>query len=155
MIVNDDKVSPSILHKSFTSSKASDIAFTPESGLRVRNFPTLQKFIDDNKRLIVFATNGGGDAAAPYILNEFEYIWETKWENKDESEMASPSCQIDRPTNYNGTDGLKKAESKGYVGLLNWFLYKEGGGSLNILTPYEEKVSKVFAFDPPSVNCTY
>jgi len=90
--------------------------------------------IKDNKRLVVFVTAGVG-SSAPFLLNEWDYIWETKWENKDPNAW---SCAVDRPGRLRGEEGIKRAQAEGVVPLLNWFLYTEMG--LGISRPNVEAV---------------
>jgi len=136
LIVNEDRIDASGLLPSFTNSGTASLAFAPSpAGTRIPNFPTLQTMIKDNKRLVVFVTAGGGDTSAPFLLNEWDYIWETKWENTD---AKAWSCAVDRPGRLRGEEGIERAQSEGVVPLMNWYLYTEMG--LGLMKPYEEVV---------------
>ena len=141
LIVNDDRVGVKDLLSSFQKNNMDKIAYIPPSGTKIRKFPTLQKMINDKKRLVVFVTSAHD--GAPFLLNEWDYIWETAWENTNKKDMHS--CEVDRPAKYTGEDGLQIAEQDGVVPLLNWFLYKDSG--LGILRPLVEEVcQKYFLF---------
>lgn len=137
MIVNEDRIAASDLLPSFTNSGTASLAYVPPTAeTRTRGFPTLQTMIKNNKRLVVFVTAGGDDASAPFLLNEWDYIWETKWENTDPNAW---SCAVDRPGRLRGEEGIKRAQSEGVVPLLNWYLYRDMG--LGIMRPYVEVIS--------------
>ena len=136
LIVNDDNIPPSILLPSFTTSKTADLAYVPSPGLKIRKWPTLRKMIDDKKRLVVFQTSDIKDDKTPWLLTEWDYIWETKWENTDDSAWT---CEPNRPGRYSDTNGVKAAEKDGSVPLMNRFLYQRSNG-LGILSPFESKV---------------
>lgn len=142
LIVNGDKLSASELLPSFQDSEADSIAFVPSTGMSIREFPTLQAMIKKDKRLVVFITSGGGDKTAPFLLNEWDYIWETKWENTDANNW---SCAVDRPGRLKGAEGIKLAEEEGVVPLLNWFLYADSG--LGIMRPYVEVVRTEYSLN--------
>lgn len=136
LIVNQDMIPAKELLPSFTTSDTASLAYVPSSSkVKIRQFPTLQEMIKQNKRLVVFITSGAGDASVPFLLNEWDYIWETKWENTDANAF---SCGVDRPGRLRDEEGVKRAEKEGVVPLLNWFLYKEMG--MGIMRPYLEVV---------------
>lgn len=135
LIVNGDRISASELLPSFTSSGTASLAYVPSpAGIKIRQFPTLEKMIKD-KRLVVFVTAGGNDSSAPFLLNEWDYIWETKWENTDPNAWT---CTVDRPGRLRDEEGIKRAQAEGVVPLLNWFLYTEMG--LGIKRPNVEAI---------------
>lgn len=137
LIANGDRVTASELLPSFTNSGTDLLAFVPSpAGTRIPKFPTLQTMIKDDKRLVVFVTAGGGDASVPFLLNEWDYIWETKWENTDPKAW---SCAVDRPGRLRGEGGIKRAQSEGVVPLLNWYLYVNMG--LGMMRPYVEVIT--------------
>ncbi|KAF8477039.1 PLC-like phosphodiesterase [Kalaharituber pfeilii] len=137
LIANQDRIPASDLLPSFSKSDTAPLAYVPSpAGIKIPKFPTLQTLIDENKRLVVFVTSGEDDKIAPFLLYEWDYIWETKWENKDEGGM---SCEVDRPGRLKGPGGISRAEAQGVVPLLNWFLYYEISG-LGVLRPYVEKI---------------
>jgi len=126
LIVNDDNINADRILPSFTKSNAAELAYTPSEG-GIRKFPTLQSMIDDKKRLVIFVSSGVTSKNASFLLNEWAFLWETEWENKERDDW---SCDLDRPTSLQGDDGIKKAESGGLVPLLNWFFYTDMGMSL-------------------------
>lgn len=135
LIVNEGRISAEKLLPSFSDSGTAQLAYVPPDDIGIREFPTLQEMIKKDKRLVVFITSGDDDDEAPFLLNEWEYIWETKWENTDPDEW---SCEVDRPGRLRDDEGIERAEKEGVVPLLNWFLYTEM--ALGILKPNVEAV---------------
>lgn len=137
LIVNSDNIPAKTLKTYFSNSKTADLAYVPPQGTKIRSFPTLQTMIKDNKRLVIFLTSSFDYTSAPYLLNEWDFIWETQWQNTDPQGW---SCDLDRPTALR--NNTQKAEQEGIVPLLNWFLYQSIG--LGILQPDVDIVSKKF-----------
>lgn len=136
LIVNQDRIPAKDLLPSFSESETAPLAYVPSpAGIKIREFPTLQTMIKEDKRLVVFVTAGAGDDDAPFLLNEWDYIWETKWENKDPKAW---SCDVDRPGRLRDEEGVERAEEEGVVPLLNWFLYTEIG--FGIMRPFVEQI---------------
>jgi len=126
--VNSDNIAAKTLETYFSNSKTADMAYVPPQGTKIRSFPTLQTMIKDNKRLVIFLTSSFDYTSAPYLLNEWDYVWETAWENTDPQDWK---CDLDRPTALK--DDSAKAEKEGIVPLFNWFFYSDMG--LGILKP--------------------
>ncbi|KAF4454320.1 tat pathway signal sequence [Fusarium austroafricanum] len=76
----------------FNSTGLKKLAFGPKKKLARNEWPTLQKLLDDGTRLIVFM--------AGYIINEFDYFWETPF---GETDSSFPTCEVDRPENRDST----------------------------------------------------
>ncbi|KAI9302546.1 PLC-like phosphodiesterase [Cunninghamella echinulata] len=75
-------------------------------------WPTLQEMIASGKRLVTFTDIGADQAQLPWLLPEFNYVFETPYDNRDENSF---SCTIDRPSNP------ANAQSMMYV--MNHFIY--------------------------------
>ncbi|CAO3642864.1 unnamed protein product [Cunninghamella blakesleeana] len=58
-------------------------------------WPTLQEMIASGKRLVTFTDLGADQAQVPWLLPEFNYVFETPYDNRNESSF---SCTIDRPS---------------------------------------------------------
>ncbi|KAI7871703.1 PLC-like phosphodiesterase [Spinellus fusiger] len=80
-------------------------------------WPTLQELITSGKRVINFLDLGADQGELPWLMSQFNYVFETPYNNQNESSF---SCVIDRPTNP------PTPASMMYV--MNHFLY----GSLSI-----------------------
>jgi len=79
----------------FESSGIVPYAYIPPSDTQGKaNWPTLASMIDAGQRLVVFMDYNSDQMAAPYILAEFEYVWETKY---DVTNNTFP-CTVDRGT---------------------------------------------------------
>ncbi|KDN51725.1 hypothetical protein RSAG8_00273, partial [Rhizoctonia solani AG-8 WAC10335] len=77
----------------FTASGIMPYVYTPPSGTIARNaWPTLGSMISSGERLVVvidYPTNSGG---VPWIISEFNNVWETPFSQID----ASFPCKVDR-----------------------------------------------------------
>lgn len=80
-------------------------------------WPTLQSMISSGKRLINFIDTGADQTTAPWLMSEFDYVFETPYDNQN---LTAFTCTIDRPSNPTSPDSMM------YV--MNHFLY----GVLNI-----------------------
>jgi len=80
-------------HPAFISSGIAELAFVPtHSPVDAKDWPTLQSLIKSGKRVIVFMDKGTNSATVPYILSEFEHIWETPYSVMD----PTFPCKLDR-----------------------------------------------------------
>ncbi|OLN93976.1 PI-PLC X domain-containing protein 1-like protein 1 [Colletotrichum chlorophyti] len=118
LLVNSDNQAASAFAKVFESSGISKYGYTPSSTTANSNWPTLQTMIDANTRLVTFVASITYDASHPYLLPEFNYVFETHYE------VTSPSgfnCTIDRPSTYTTSTA---AVSANMLPLLNHFQYQ-------------------------------
>ncbi|KAH8180132.1 PI-PLC X domain-containing protein 1 [Sarocladium implicatum] len=129
-----------ILLVNAASADAGDFAIAWESsGLAKHGFvpstteaplatwPTLNEMISNNQRVVSFITRIDASPAAPYLLPEFSYVFETAFEV---TELTGFNCSIDRPSRA-GEDGAT-ALQEGWLGLINHFKYESSlGGTLN------------------------
>ncbi|KAI0071716.1 PLC-like phosphodiesterase [Panus rudis PR-1116 ss-1] len=78
----------------FEASGIADIAYVPPTvPMKQSDWPTLGQLIDSDKRVVVFLDAGAdSDRSVPYILPEFEMVWETPFSVTD----ASFPCSVDR-----------------------------------------------------------
>ncbi|KAH7338768.1 PLC-like phosphodiesterase [Rhizoctonia solani] len=111
---------------SFTASGIMPYVYTPPSGSVARNaWPTLASMISSGKRLVVimdYPTNSGG---VPWIVNEFNNMWETPFSQID----ASFPCKVDR---VNGSPN-------GKMYMINHSLNYKFLGSDDIIVPDRAK----------------
>ncbi|KAI8342990.1 PLC-like phosphodiesterase [Chlamydoabsidia padenii] len=92
-----------------------DLSYTQPNGNNT--WPTLQQMITSGKRLVTFTDLGGDQKQVPWLLSEFNYVFETPYDNSNENSFK---CTIDRPGEPSDPDNMM------YV--MNHFLY----GSLNL-----------------------
>ncbi|EJF63689.1 PLC-like phosphodiesterase [Dichomitus squalens LYAD-421 SS1] len=85
---------PDLWDPPFQASGIADLAYVPPSiPVKQSDWPTLGDLIDSGKRVIVFLDAGADtDRSVPYILPEFEMVWETPFSVTD----ATFPCSVDR-----------------------------------------------------------
>lgn len=116
LLVNSDSESAALFGADFASSGISEYGYTATSTTGpIATWPTLQTLITANTRLITFIASITYDSAYPYLLSEFDYIFETAF---DVTDMTAFVCTLDRPTTLSSA---ATAVASGYMGLLNHF----------------------------------
>lgn len=75
-----------------------DLGKTPAPSTEFKQtWPTLEQMIDQGQRLVTFVQPINPDREnAPYLLNEFDYVWENAYDVRNASQFA---CKPDRPSN--------------------------------------------------------
>ncbi|PPQ64040.1 hypothetical protein CVT24_008853 [Panaeolus cyanescens] len=77
----------------FDDSGISPLAYAPLAPpVKQSDWPTLGELIDSGKRVIVFMDAGANTAVVPFILPEFQMIWETPFSVTD----PTFPCRVDR-----------------------------------------------------------
>ncbi|KAI0717258.1 PLC-like phosphodiesterase [Cerioporus squamosus] len=78
----------------FQASGIADLAYVPPHlPMKQSEWPTLNDMISSGKRVVVFLDAGADtDRSVPYILPEFQMVWETPFSVTD----ASFPCSVDR-----------------------------------------------------------
>ncbi|KAF2854478.1 hypothetical protein T440DRAFT_441500 [Plenodomus tracheiphilus IPT5] len=105
-----------------------------------KTWPTLGKMIDKGQRLVSFVNSFEPDKAnAPYLLNEFDFVWENAY---DVTDPAKFDCMPDRPSNR-GT--IQEQQDSGRLFLMNHFLYWKQGFVID--TPDIRKVAETNSWD--------
>ncbi|KAF8586164.1 PLC-like phosphodiesterase [Ramaria rubella] len=95
----------------FSGAGIDQLAYVPPTvPLAQPDWPTLSSMIDSGKRVVVFMDFGANTTLVPYILPEFEMVWETPFDVTD----ASFPCSVNR------TSGPLPTTS--HMNLLNHFL---------------------------------
>lgn len=131
LLVNSDNTDASDLGTVFQSSGISNYAYTQTNTSAPTTWPTLQSLISANTRLITFIASlpsGTTNAAAPYLLNEFTYVFENPY---DVTSATNFSCTPDRPSTLGGS--VTEAESSNMMFLMNHFL--DSSEAFGIETP--------------------
>ena len=96
LLTNGDYTNLSHFSEAFTTSRASEHAYIPlptHNASILSSWPTLGQLIASEKRLVVFL-DSGASPSVPYLLNEFDYFWETPF---DTTNPTFPQCTISRP----------------------------------------------------------
>lgn len=114
LLVNSDGASASDLAAQYEAAGVDSYSYVPSSASASTTWPTLQSLISSNTRLINFVASLDDNAAAPYLLDEFTYVFENAYEN---SQFSDFSCTPNRPS------GLSSGSTGGRMALMNHFLY--------------------------------
>ncbi|KAK4889802.1 hypothetical protein LTR27_011419 [Elasticomyces elasticus] len=108
--------------------------YTPVASSANQTWPTLQQMISNGTRLVNFVATLTDNAAATYLMNEFDYIFENSYENFAPTDF---SCTANRPGSVaNNTSGALAA---GLMPLMNHFLYEQQAFDIEI--PNEDLIS--------------
>ncbi|CAG9937731.1 unnamed protein product [Clonostachys rosea f. rosea IK726] len=116
LLVDSDSATTDEYASAFTGSGISEYGFTPSG-----SWPTLQSMINNGTRLVSYVTGITASSSAPYLLNEWSYVFETAY---NVISLTGFNCTLDRPTKA-GT--ASSALSSGLLGLANHFKYATGG----------------------------
>lgn len=92
-------------------------------------WPTLESLIANGTRLMTFVAslNPSTNTAAPYLMDEFSFIWENPY---DVGSLSNFSCVPERPPAVNGN--TQAAISSGRMALMNHFLYEDQGFGIQL-----------------------
>ena len=88
--------------------------------MMVDDWPTLSEMLRDGKRVVTFLSDGADEDRVPWLLSEFDYVFETAYDNEDPDDFE---CEVDRPEWPPGFVPSKLA-------LVNHFLYAKAFGFL-------------------------
>ncbi|EHK24583.1 uncharacterized protein TRIVIDRAFT_168453 [Trichoderma virens Gv29-8] len=116
LLVNSDEVNVSQFAAAFQQSGLSKFGFVPQSKIE---WPSLRTMIANDTRVVSFITNIDASSAAPYLLPEFDYVFETPF---TVVQLDGFNCTVDRPSNA-GT--ASEAFGSGFMGLINHFKDQE------------------------------
>lgn len=119
LLVNSDGATASDLDSEFQAANIADYAYQPTSASAPNSWPTLQELIDGGTRLMTFVASMDDNSAAPYLMDEFTYIFENPY---DVSSPSNFSCAADRPSSVSGD--AASAISSNMLPFQNHFLYQ-------------------------------
>ncbi|KAL4950755.1 PLC-like phosphodiesterase [Aspergillus filifer] len=119
LLVNSDDASASDLNTEFEAANITDYAYQPTSQSAIASWPTLQSLIDDGTRLMTFVASLDDNTDAPYLMDEFTYIFENPY---DVTSPSNFSCTADRPSSVSGD--AASAISANMLPFMNHFLYQ-------------------------------
>lgn len=98
MLVN---VGPPLEHwaKAFYSTSLDLLSYIPPpektyGNMRISDWPTIASMVQTNKRLVTFLDKGANELEVPFLLREFNYIFETSFVIDHPSQF---SCKPSRP----------------------------------------------------------
>ncbi|EOA81057.1 uncharacterized protein SETTUDRAFT_158015 [Exserohilum turcica Et28A] len=107
-----------------------------------KTWPTLRDMIANGQRLVSFINPLAPDKEnAPYLLNEFDFVWENAYDVTDPSRFT---CDPDRPSN---TSTVHQMRRSGKLFLMNHVLYWKQ--AFNIETPDPRHVMETNSWDGP------
>lgn len=104
-----------------TAGITTELAYTPNgASYESQQWPSLQSMISNGTRLINFVSGIGDNSAAPYLMDEFDFIFENNYENSSPTDF---SCEANRPGAAVGNTA--RVSANGMMPLLNHFLYQD------------------------------
>ncbi|KAI1426716.1 PLC-like phosphodiesterase [Xylaria sp. FL1777] len=139
LIVNSDNYDIKEFGSVFEASGISKYGYTPSGS----GWPTLQTMITANTRLVTFIASVTASSSYPYLLPEFNYVFETAYEV---TSLSGFNCTLDRPSTQSSA---ASALSAGFLPLMNHFAYKELAAS--IMVP---DVDDIATTNSPSTSVT-
>ncbi|KAF4981554.1 hypothetical protein FZEAL_2663 [Fusarium zealandicum] len=129
LLVNSDEAEPAEIGQAFNGSGIADMAYTPSGEGPLGDWPTLKSMIDDKTRVVSFVTNIKATTDYPFLMPEFDYVFETAFEV---SNVTDFNCTLDRPSKL---DSSEAALSSSYLGLVNHFKYQSLATGTDLFTP--------------------
>ncbi|KAL5623312.1 hypothetical protein FOBRF1_002562 [Fusarium oxysporum] len=127
LLTNIDALPIEKFDEAFSSVGLKDLVFRPKTKLSRDEWPTLQKLLEDRTQLVVFMDYNMDEGRVDYILDEFDYFWETPF---GESNSSFPTCEVDRP---------EKGDPTQLMGIMNHMLNHD---VLGIVIPNQADAKK-------------
>ena len=120
LLVNGDNASAQDLDAAFRAANIASYGYVPPSTTTaLATWPTLQEMIDRNTRLVTFVASLETNAVAPYLLDEFTFVFEN---NYNVTSLSDFSCEANRPAAVQGQTA--QAVQSGRLPFVNHFLYE-------------------------------
>jgi len=126
ILSNPENQDVSIFGRAFEASGIARYGYRPPSASAMTSWPTLQAMIQANARLVTFIASAAPSAQYPYLLPEFQYVFETPYL------VTGPSgfgCALDRPQS---AGSAAAALRRGFLPLLNHFSYASLSSSIQV-----------------------
>lgn len=126
LVVNSDNADAGALGGLYQAAQIDSYSYKPDDVTQpLKQWPTLNDMISQNKRLVTFVASLDAQEtqAAPYLLDEYTFAFETGVNNIEPSDFT---CGLDRPPSLNGDTA--KALSMGMLPLVNHFRYDDING---------------------------
>ncbi len=89
--VNSDKVPATSWARAYESTGMAGLSYRPPSYRAA--WPPLSTMIASGRRVVNFITSGKDYVNVPYLLDEFDYMWETPYQNMSPDNFT---CELDR-----------------------------------------------------------
>ncbi|PFH58805.1 hypothetical protein XA68_13197 [Ophiocordyceps unilateralis] len=122
LLVNSDRVPAQDIGAAFERAGLAQLAYKPPPAANTQStWPTLQTMISQGTRVVVFVTNMPTAPDVPYLIPEFEHIFETAFEI---TQLDGFNCTLDRPKS---AGDAAAALGAGYMSLVNHFKYQNVG----------------------------
>ncbi|KHN99468.1 PLC-like phosphodiesterase, TIM beta/alpha-barrel domain protein [Metarhizium album ARSEF 1941] len=118
LLVNSNSAPASDYGAVFESAGLAKVAYRPQSNAATSTWPTLQSMISADARVVTFVTNMDYSASAPYLLPEFDHVFETPFEV---TALDGFNCTVSRPSRASPASG---SLSSGFMSLVNHFKYQ-------------------------------
>ncbi|KAK7416419.1 hypothetical protein QQX98_005236 [Neonectria punicea] len=129
LLVNSDEAEASEFGSVFNSSGISELAYTPSGEGPSGDWPTLNSMISNDTRVVSFITNIDASTEYPFLMPEFDYVFETSFEVDS---LEGFNCTLDRPSS---ADDAASALSNNFLSLANHFKYQSLSTSLSLYVP--------------------
>ncbi|KAI8625258.1 PLC-like phosphodiesterase [Xylariaceae sp. FL1651] len=139
LLVNSDNQDVAEFGTVFEASGIAEYGYTPSGN----GWPTLQSMITAKTRLVTFIASVTASSAYPYLLSEFDYVFETAYEV---TSLSGFNCTLDRPSSQ---ASAASALSAGLLPLANHFAYNVLSASIMI-----PDVSDIATTNSPSTTTT-
>ncbi|KAK3399317.1 PLC-like phosphodiesterase [Sordaria brevicollis] len=118
LLVNSDNKLVSDYATVFEGSGISTYGYAPSDGSTASStWPTLGDMITSNKRLVSFIASIDYSPTYPYLLSEFDHVFENPY---DVLSLSGFNCTLDRPK---GQGSASNALASGRMPLMNHFAY--------------------------------
>ncbi|KAG9231952.1 PLC-like phosphodiesterase [Amylocarpus encephaloides] len=130
LLTNGDNIDVAKFGAAMNNAGLARYAYTPPKQLALADWPTLQRLITANSRLVMFMDYHSDTSKVSYILDEFSYFFETPFDVTDQN---FNDCSLDRP---------KDSDPAGKMYIINHFLDVDIFG---ILIPDKDKTPRTNA----------
>ncbi|KAL7946280.1 PLC-like phosphodiesterase [Trichoderma barbatum] len=141
LLVNSDEADVSQYAAAYESSGLAKFGYAPPS---TTEWPSLRSMIANNTRVVSFITNIKASSAAPYLLPEFDYVFETPF---TVIQLEGFNCTVDRPSDVGGPS---EAFASGFMGLVNHF--KDQELIAGLIIPDTETIDLVNSADTTTIG---
>ncbi|KAJ5539289.1 hypothetical protein N7513_007621 [Penicillium frequentans] len=119
LLVNSDSATAAELGAIYEDANITSYAYEPSSLTTApSSWPTLQEMINNGTRLVNFVASLDASSSYPYLLDEWDFVWEN---NYDVTDASNFTCTPNRPSTYE--NDLSSALASNFLPLMNHFLY--------------------------------
>ncbi|KAI1104658.1 PLC-like phosphodiesterase [Jackrogersella minutella] len=139
LLVNSDSKDVADFATIFSAAGIDKYGYTPSG----TTWPTLQEMITANTRLVTFIASITANSQYPYLLSEFDHVFETAY---DVTSLSGFNCTLDRPSSQSSASA---AISAGLMPLMNHFAYDLLAASIEV-----PDVDDIATTNSPSTSTT-